>query len=302
MSNTLNTNAAASRSTGEETLDEEIPPVLERTADHPAPPDPPPAELPLEAQAPEPEPEAASIPEAVGAAGLEEAQPDLPPVGAGSEVRQFIAMLRRERKARARARRLKRLGWAVAAATLAGYVAARSNHPDAPGALPMPGAMASPSRDLPPAPQPSPADFELAVPGEQPDQAGEATQCEESFTQQRWRSAVETCTRVFEQTPGAALALRIGHAHYARGQATPAGFWARTALGLGSKDADAYVLIGHSERQAGHTKNAVDAYRRYLQSSPRGWHARRLREALRELAPRPAHRQPSARRTTERTL
>jgi hypothetical protein len=231
------------------------------------------------------------------------------PPGGGSEVRQFIAMLRRERKARVRNRRLKRLGWAVSAAAAAGYLAARSSGPDAQAGSPgTPLALAAEAELLPreeprlPDLPAAPPEDDLRPVAEATGSTSDAAQCEENFAQQRWRTAVESCTRVFEQAPGAALALRIAHAHYARGQSTPAGFWARTALGLGTRDADAYVLIGHSERQAGHTRNAVDAYRRYLQSSPRGWHAKRLRAALLELEPKPAYRRPSARRSVDRTL
>jgi hypothetical protein len=226
---------------------------------------------------------------------------DASPPSAASEVRQFIAMLRSERKARTRTRRLKRLGWAVAAAAAAGYLAARSSQEDAPAAAAGPPAALAAVVDRTSLAMEVDLSGRLA-PAEATRPLTEAEQCEEHFAQQRWRSAVEVCTRVFEQGPAAGLALRIAHAHYARGQAPPAGFWARTALGLGSKDADAFVLIGHSERQAGHTDKAVDAYERYLQSSPRGWHAKRLRAAIRELRPGPAYRQPSARRSAERTL
>ncbi len=228
----------------------------------------------------------------------EEPVPEGNPRGGTSEVRQFIAMLRSERKARVRTRRLKRLGWVVAAAGAAGWLAARSSDPSEGGvAAGPPAALATVTESLPPvAFEVDPAGALLAPASAEP--LGEPAQCQAHFAQQRWRSAVESCTRVFEQAPAAALALRIAHAHYSRGQATPAGFWARTALGLGTKDADAFVLIGHSEREAGHTQNAVDAYQKYLQASPRGWHAKRLRAALRELKPRPAYRQPSARRDT----
>jgi hypothetical protein len=231
------------------------------------------------------------------------------PAGASAEVRQFIATLRRERKVRVRNRRLKRFGWAVAAAALAGYLAARSERPDASAdtlpdtALALPAALAAP---VDPNPAPTAPLVEMAgeaTGAENAAASSEAALCEESFAQQRWRAAMEICTRVFEQTPDAAVAMRVAHAHYARGDTGPAGFWARTALGLGSRDADAYVLIGHSERQAGDKKKAVEAYRRYLESSPRGWHAKRLRATLREMAPRPAaYRQPSAQRSGSRTL
>ena len=321
MSNTLNMKIAVSTSTGEDTLDDGTPlavegpivepPVVARTGE---------PEIPAEARSTE----ARTVEATAGEPEItdlvfpaETAPADSRPLGGSSEVRQFIAMLRRERTARTRARRLKRLGWAMGAAAAAAFVAARSNNPDpdaatlAPELATVAEAAALPADDPPALDPAAPSVFDLVdsepagtVPQvEIADPGQPLSPCEESFAQQRWRAAVEICTKVFEESPGAALALRIAHAHYSRGQTTPAGFWARTALGLGSKDADAFVLIGHSERQAGHTKNAADAYRRYLQSSPRGWHAKRLRAALRELKPRPAaYRPPSVRQRSERTL
>ena len=46
---------------------------------------------------------------------------------------------------------------------------------------------------------------------------------------------------------------------------SPAG-WANKALALGSNDPDAFVLVGHAERQAGHSRAALAAYRRYLRA------------------------------------
>src|SRR5204862_7305853 len=95
----------------------------------------------------------------------------------------------------------------------------------------------------------------------------------------------DSCTRTFEASPSADVALKVAHAHWSHGEAAAAGTWAARAVELGTTDADAYVLIGHSERQAGHRKEAVAAYRHYLRRAPHGWHASRVRAAIRHLRP-----------------
>jgi hypothetical protein len=108
-------------------------------------------------------------------------------------------------------------------------------------------------------------------------------QCLADFNQLNWKAAAESCALAYEQAPDATLALKTAHANFARDNVAKAGSWAAKALELGGTDADAYVLIGHAERQAGHTKTAISAYRRYLQASPQGWHARDVRAAVRTL-------------------
>jgi tetratricopeptide (TPR) repeat protein len=109
--------------------------------------------------------------------------------------------------------------------------------------------------------------------------------CDTHFMAHQWRVAMESCSAAFDATPTPALAMRIAHAHWARGDAAGAGAWGQRALELGTKDADAHVLIGNSERAAGKRAEAVAAYRRYLELAPRGWHATRLRTAIRTLTP-----------------
>jgi hypothetical protein len=111
-----------------------------------------------------------------------------------------------------------------------------------------------------------------------------AVRCQSAFMGHQWRAALESCGAVFDAAPSAALAMRIAHAHWAHGDATGAGTWGQRALELGTQDADAYVLIGHSQRAAGDTAAAVAAYRSYLELAPRGWHAARLRTVIRQLA------------------
>ena len=109
--------------------------------------------------------------------------------------------------------------------------------------------------------------------------------CDEDFAQRRWRAAVDSCTQAFEAAPEASGALRVAHAHWARGRTQTAGDWAARAVEMGTLDADAYVLIGHARRRAGLAEDALAAYRAYLRSSPGGWHVRSVRAAIRQLRP-----------------
>jgi Flp pilus assembly protein TadD len=107
--------------------------------------------------------------------------------------------------------------------------------------------------------------------------------CADDFTHRRWEAALGSCNEAFEAAPDATSALRIAHAYWSRGYGKRAAGWASTAVELGTRDADAFVLIGHGQRRAGQVKDAMRAYRRYLRWSPHGWHARNVRRALREL-------------------
>jgi hypothetical protein len=122
-----------------------------------------------------------------------------------------------------------------------------------------------------------------------------AARCQGDFQAHQWRAASESCGAAFDAAPSPALAMRIAHARWARGDAAGGAEWGRRALELGTKDADAYVLIGNAARAAGDNAAAVAAYRSYLEQAPRGWHAARLRGELRKLG-RPAAAQTHAAR------
>jgi tetratricopeptide (TPR) repeat protein len=229
--------------------------------------------------------------------------PSSRPLGGNTEVREFLALRARQRKAAVRARRIKRTCLALGAVTaMAAFVvpkwkshwrtavaATETSMPEAaaPAAvLPEPNARPAASFDEPVslsavapaalAAEPPPAD-----PGS----------CLQDFEQRRWRAAVESCTLAFETANQATLALKVAHAHWARGDIRVSGDWAEKAVALGTTDADAYVLIGHARRRAGHADEAIAAYRQYLRASPRGWHVRTVRAALRRMRPAPAEAQ-----------
>ena len=119
--------------------------------------------------------------------------------------------------------------------------------------------------------------------------------CATDFETRRWRAAIGSCESAFAETPDPALALRVAHSYWSSGQPAPAGSWAAKALELGTRDADAFVLIGHAERKAGNPQSAIRAYQQYLESSPRGWHARRVRAALRQLEAKVLSQRPNPR-------
>ena len=221
--------------------------------------------------------------------------------GGSTDPREFLAMHARLKREQARTRRWKLVGAAISAVAIAAaatiIVWARSRTPVIPAvaavAPPAPEATTQTAAPATPpvllatlAPSPPP----LLDPTPTPAAAGPAiapseigTRCQQQFNDRRWREAIDSCGLAFEERPDAAIALHVGHAHWSSGHVAEAGLWASKAVELGTEDADAYVLIGHSEREAGHLKSALTAYRRYLRASPRGWHARNVRAAVRDL-------------------
>ena len=75
--------------------------------------------------------------------------------------------------------------------------------------------------------------------------------------------------------------MRVAQAQHRRGQIALAAGWARKALALDADIPEAFVIVAHAERSAGHEQAAADAYRRYLTLAPHGWHAAEARRALR---------------------
>ena len=104
-----------------------------------------------------------------------------------------------------------------------------------------------------------------------------------------WRVSPEACARAFEADPtNPALALAVAQAEHARGHLGEAARWAKRALALDPKAAEAYVLIARADMEDGRREDAGAAYRRYLELAPRGWHHAEARRALRPTRPRGA--------------
>jgi tetratricopeptide (TPR) repeat protein len=97
-----------------------------------------------------------------------------------------------------------------------------------------------------------------------------------------WRVSPEACALAFEADPdNATLALAVAQAEHARGRLTEAAQWAKRALALDPKAAEAYVLIARADMNAGRRDEAGAAYRQYLELAPRGWHHAEARRGLR---------------------
>jgi tetratricopeptide (TPR) repeat protein len=227
-------------------------------------------------------------------------EPVYPVTGGSTDARAFLAMYARQKKVAARVRWLKRTVLVAGMAAAAGFALKRSSSKDSAGAG-NPPALAAVSAVTPPpaaavlaepvaAPAPVlPAAEPTALAAAAPAAAGAAvasalaTSCETDFSARHWRAAVESCAAAFDAGPDAALALKVAHAHFATDAVERAGSWAEKAVELGTADADAFVLIGHAERQANHPNRALAAYRRYLRASPQGWHAKSVRALVRDL-------------------
>ena len=65
-----------------------------------------------------------------------------------------------------------------------------------------------------------------------------------------------------------------------RGRARQALDWAKQAVALDEKQADADVILGGAEQAIGHPAAAKFAYQRYLQLAPKGRYAADLRAVL----------------------
>ena len=212
------------------------------------------------------------------------------PTGGSTDARTFKAMQARRRQAIIRARRWKRLTFIALVAAAAAF-----HFWWKPQLAPTPAAQTAAGVPVPvPVPVPDPVVAPTAAPAATESPAPTTTTtaartqspailCADHFSARRWRAAIDTCKEAFASTPDAQVALMLAHSHYARGKVASGGRWASRAVALGTRDADAYVIIGHAERQAGNHQQAVRAYRRYLKASPQGWHARNVRAALRDL-------------------
>jgi tetratricopeptide (TPR) repeat protein len=156
----------------------------------------------------------------------------------------------------------------------------------------------APIAALPPASSPPPAPPATAAPAEAPiAQASAAATSPQAESGERaptagcdvasvrsaaWRVSPEACARAFEGDPtNAALALAVAQAEHARGHLTEAAQWAKRALALDPKAAEAYVLIARADMEHGRREDAGAAYRHYLELAPRGWHHTEARRALR---------------------
>lgn len=115
--------------------------------------------------------------------------------------------------------------------------------------------------------------------------------CDPGFIRKApWLLSPEACARAFAaDSSNASLALAIAHAEHVRGRLAEGATWAKRALALDPKAAEAYVLIARAEMGDGHAEEARAAYRRYLDVAPHGWHRTEARTGVRRTGAKPAH-------------
>jgi len=231
---------------------------------------------------------------------VEDGSESAPRKGGSTAPKEFLAMRARQKKARQRARRVKIGLFAVGCAGMIGLALSspRVRQMALAKRQLQPVAIAEAAPAPAPAPAPTPAPLEAApapvataapvaaapaVQAVAPAEASKLSGCHDEFERRQWKAALATCTLAFEAAPDAALALKVAQSHWSRGEVYRAGKWAKKSVELGTDNADAYVLIGHAERKAGHGPEALAAYRRYLADAPYGWHAVRVRAAIRAI-------------------
>jgi len=96
-----------------------------------------------------------------------------------------------------------------------------------------------------------------------------------------WRLSPDACAAAFDADPeNAALALAVAHGALVRGRFADAAQWARRALSLDPKAAEAHVIIARTDVKDGRPEDARAAYARYLELAPRGWHQAEARAAV----------------------
>jgi hypothetical protein len=122
---------------------------------------------------------------------------------------------------------------------------------------------------------PSPAAVEPPAPASPAPDA--ATRCRAAVRAKRFREMLDVCDAAARAPEGADLALLVANAELEHGRAASAQRWARLAVDGDPRLAEAYVIIGSVEQQAGHRAAAHDAYARYLALAPKGRYAADLR-------------------------
>jgi hypothetical protein len=146
--------------------------------------------------------------------------------------------------------------------------------------LPVPVAGTSDGSQLPLPCSPSPPQPAAGTPTSQPDGSALAA-CKSAFARHHGKDVVAECGRAFAEDPASAeVAVMLAKTELDRGRYRLALAWAKKALALDDRQADAYAFLGGAEQAAGHRAAARSAYQRYLQLSPKGRYAADLRAVL----------------------
>jgi CheY-like chemotaxis protein len=170
-----------------------------------------------------------------------------------------------------------------------------------PPVAPAPAPPAPPPAAAPPAPtvangEPAPAPKPAAAAAPNPKLAaapeGEAAfaasdfpqlleLCQTAFANGRMKDATAACAAAQQANPESATAMGLlSHAEFNRNHRKEALSWAEKAVKVDPKLADAYVIIGGVQQDAGHKGEARAAYRKYLDLAPKGQYASDLRAII----------------------
>ena len=108
--------------------------------------------------------------------------------------------------------------------------------------------------------------------------------CREALTKRQTAVIAQRCEQAIAldaslATPILAWAKRELDRGNVRGAAT----WARRVLATDDRLADAYLIVGVAEQEAGHVPAAKAAYQRYVELAPKGRYARDVRLSLQAL-------------------
>ncbi len=103
-------------------------------------------------------------------------------------------------------------------------------------------------------------------------------ECKRAFSRGRHAEITTVCGRLLAARPRDAKAMvMLASAELDNGDVNKALSWAKQAIAIDAKQADAYVFIGGGEQELGHKKAARAAYEKYLQLAPNGRYAGDLR-------------------------
>jgi hypothetical protein len=114
--------------------------------------------------------------------------------------------------------------------------------------------------------------------------------CRAALAQRNTAAITQACAHALEldaslTAPILAPILTWAMRELERGNVSVAALWARRVLGADEHLADAYLIVGVAEQEAGRASAAKGAYRRYLELAPKGRYARDVQLSLAALRP-----------------
>jgi Tfp pilus assembly protein PilF len=102
--------------------------------------------------------------------------------------------------------------------------------------------------------------------------------CREAFNQGKMREATTVCSAAKDaNTESGDALLLLAHAEFNRNHLKEALQWAEKAIKADPNLAEAYVIFGGVQQDAGKNREAKWAYKKYLELAPRGQYAADLR-------------------------